>query len=152
MFFKRLSGLVEGFAESAMESAEGTLRPELKGIKALASAFCVLVMADKVAEQDEMEAVSSFLVDMDIVIEKALIREVATLFMAQVNRLEAAQKKGIVEFNIELGEILRDVAAVKDDPEWADVIADTVTLVTSGGSEDADEIKARTRILKALGK
>ena len=56
------------------------------------------------------------------------------------------------EGNIVAGEILKEVALVKDDRDYATLVADTVTLVTSGHEVDEGELKTRNRILKVLGK
>lgn len=150
--YARMKSLFTDQAEKALSFAEVQIRPELKGINGLASSFALLVMADRVAEEEELEAVSEYLIDMDIVIEKGLIREVSTVFMEQVSRLEKAFQKNVVEGNIVVGEILRDLSALKDDQEWCDVVAETITIVTSGDAADESEVKARSRILKALGK
>ena len=74
------------------------------------------------------------------------------MFLHQVDKLEVGFKQGVVEGNIVVGEILRDIALVKEDIAYSDMIADTVTLVTSGAQADEGEIKTRKRILTALGR
>ncbi len=150
--FARLKKIVTDQAEKALDYAEVKANPETRGVNALASSFALLVMGDRLVEEEEMEAVAEYLVDMDIVIEKGLIREVSELFLRQTDLLEAGFKVSVVEGNIRTGEILRDIALIKDDKEWCDIVADTITLVTSGGTADEGEIKARKRVLKALGK
>ncbi len=136
----------------ALDYTEAKLDPATKGVSGLASAFALLVMGDRRVDPEEMDEVSCYLVDLDIIIEKGLIREVSEVFLHQTEYLEEGFSKSTVEGNIRIGEVLRDLALVKDDPEWCNVIADTINLVTSGGSADEGEIQARQRILKALGK
>lgn len=152
--FKRMQSLVGDAAEKAETLIETMTEasPEVKTINALAAAFAVLVMADKEATDDEKEAVSEYLIDMDFVIENNLIREVSQLFMKHIDTFEEAKGKDVMEFNICLGEVLRNISVVKEDKSAVDMVAETVTLVTSGGAADPDEIKARNRILKALGR
>ena len=150
--FNRLKKIVSDQATKALDYAEVKANPATRGINALASSFALLVMGDRVVETEEMEDVAEYLVDMDVVIEKGLIREVSELFLRQTDFLEAGFKVSVVEGNIRIGEVLRDIALVKDDKEWCEVVADTISLVTSGGSADEGEVKARKRILKALGK
>lgn len=148
----RMKSLVTTMGNTAFNVAEEKLRPEMRGINALAESLALLVMADRVAEEDELEAVSEYLIDMDIVIEKNLVREVSEFFLNSVNNLEEGYKKGVVEGNMIVGEILHSISKVKDDPEWSDVVANTVNLVTSGQGVDPKEIKTRERIIKTLGK
>lgn len=151
--FDRMKKLLSEGVDKALDYAEVKVNPDLRGMNALAASFALLVMADKVAEEDELEAVSEYLIDeVPVVIEKGLIREVSELFLTQVETLQQGFKKGVVEGNIIVGEVLRDVALVKDDPVYADMISETVTLVTSGGDADAGEVKTRKRILTVLGR
>ena len=148
----RMKNLVAAMGNTAFNAAEEKLRPEMRGINALAESLALLVMADRVAEEDELEAVSEYLIDMDTIIEKNLVREVSEFFLNSVNNLEEGYKKGVVEGNMIVGEILHSISKVKDDPEWCDVVANTVNLVTSGQGVDPKEIKTRERIIKTLGK
>ena len=150
--FQRLKDLVASGTDQAINRVHAKLKPEIKGINGLAGGFALLVMADRVVEEAEMEAVSEYLIDMDIIIERRLTREVAELFLAHVDFLEKAHKRGVVELNISIGELLEDISEAQDDREWSKIIAKTTTLVTSGEKADAGEIKTRERILKALGK
>lgn len=151
--FNRMKAIVGSQVNKAIDSAESKMNPDLLGMNALASSFALLVMADRVAEEEELEAVSEYLIDsVPVVIEKGLIREVSELFLKQVSKLEDGFKKGVVEGNIVVGEILRDISLVKDDATYGKIIAETITLVTSGGDADAGEVKTRKRILTALGK
>ncbi|AUR86275.1 hypothetical protein NVP1084O_068 [Vibrio phage 1.084.O._10N.261.49.F5] len=150
--FDRMKNLVTSVGNNAFNAAEEKLRPELKGVNALAEALALLVMADRVAEEDELEAVSEYLIDMDVVIQKNLVREISSFFLDTVNRLDAGYKAGVVEGNAVAGEILHSISKVREDAEWSRVVADTVNLVTSGQGVDPKELKTRERILKALGK
>jgi hypothetical protein len=134
------------------EKAEVPLTEQELGIQALSGAFVVLANADLVIEDQEIDLIANYLVDLPIVAELGIIREVATAFMLQVARVEDAKKVSNVESSIVLGEILAEITLIKEDKRWATVVADTITLVTSGGGADAGEIKARERVLKALGK
>ncbi len=115
MFFKRMSKIVSGAAEGALSYAELQINPETKGVAGLAASLALLVMADKVAEEQELEDVSEYLVDMDLVIEHNLIREVSESFMGTVTKLEDGFASGVVEGNIIVGEILNQIATLKKD-------------------------------------
>lgn len=151
--FDRMKRLLQNGAEKALDFAEVKSNPDLRGMNALAASFALLIMADRVVEEDEMEAVSEYLIDeIPLVIEKGLIREISELFLKQVERLEAGYKVSAFEGNIVSGEVLKDVALIKDDSDYCKLVADTVKLVTSGDSVDEGEVKTRNRILKVLGK
>lgn len=151
--FSRMKSLLINNVEKALDFAEVKSNPDLRGMNALAASFALLIMADRVVEEEEMEAVSEYLIDkVPLVIEKGLIREISELFMKQVERLEQGYKVSAFEGNIVAGEILKEVALVKDDRDYAALVADTVTLVTSGQEVDEGEIKTRNRILTVLGK
>jgi len=150
--FDRMKNLVTSVGNTAFNVAEEKIRPELKGVNALAEALALLVMADRVAQEEELEAVSEYLIDMDVVIQKNLVREISGFFLDAVSRLDAGYKSGVVEGNAVAGEILYSISKVRDDAEWSGVVADTVNLVTSGQGVDPKELKTRERILKALGK
>ena len=151
--FDRMKSLLINNVEKALDFAEVKSNPDLRGMNALAASFALLIMADRVVEEEEMEAVSEYLIDqVPLVIEKGLIREISELFIKQVERLEQGYKVSAFEGNIVAGEILKEVALVKDDRDYATLVADTVTLVTSGHEVDEGELKTRNRILKVLGK
>lgn len=150
--FIKMKKLLNLSAESIFNAAEEKLKPELQGINALASSLALLVMADRVAEVEELEAMSEYIISLDVVINNNLTREVSEFFLASIENLEHGYKKGVVQGNIVVGEILHSVSRVKDNIEWSNVVADTVNLVTSGDEVDPMEIKTRERILKALGR
>ena len=151
--FDRMKNIVSKNVGKVIDFAEVKANPDLRGVNSLAASFALLVMADRVAEDEELEAVSEYLIDeVPLIIEKGLIREISELFLQQVKRLEAGYKKSGMEGNIVVGEILKDIALVKDDEEYSELIAKTINLVTSGGMADNQEIKTRDRILKVLGK
>lgn len=148
----RMRALTASMADKAFNVVAQKVKPEYIGICALSESLALLVMADRRVDPAELEAVSEFLIDMDIVIEKNLIREVSEFFLAAVKRLEEGYKAGPVEGNMVAGEILNSISKVKGDIVWERVLADTVTLVTSGSNVDPAELKTRERILKAIGR
>lgn len=151
--FDKMKSILKNSAEKALDIAEVKVNPDLRGMNALAASFALLIMADRVVEEEEMEAVSEYLIDrVPLVVEKGLIREVSELFLKQVERLEKGYNESAFEGNIVSGEVLKDIALIKDDKDYCKLVADTVTLVTSGDSVDEGEVKTRDRILKALGK
>lgn len=153
--FARMKNILSQAGSLGLDTLESYLptqfNPELKTINSLAASLALLVMADRVAEESELEDVSEFLIDMDYVIEKGLIREISHLFLKHVKTLEDSTSLSPMEFNIVVGDMLRDIALVKEDSVAKKLVADTVTLVTSGGSADPQEIKTRERILRSLG-
>ena len=87
--FTRMKSLLINNVEKALDFAEVKSNPDLRGMNALAASFALLIMADRVVEEEEMEAVSEYLIDqVPRVIEKGLIREISELFIKQVERLE----------------------------------------------------------------
>ena len=154
MILKRMGEILKSAATSGISAAENYLptsfNPELKTINSLAASLALLVMADREAEQQEIEDVSEFLLDMPFVLEKGLMREVSELFMKHVNTLETAASGSTMDFNVHVADMLKDIALIKDDVEGKKRVAETITLVTSGDAVDPREIKTRERILSVL--
>lgn len=149
--YERMKKLALNATANLIDQVEDAMNKDSVWIDALSSSFSLLVMSDKVAEEKEKEAVSEYLLDLPIVLERKTHREISLQFLKGVEDLEAGAKKDHVHYNMVVADLLSLISKAKDCDE-VDVIADTVALVTSGGSEDADEIKMRERILRALGR
>ncbi len=150
--FDKIKALASQVAESAVDKATHKVRPELRGVNGLAASFASLVYADNIVEEAEKEAVGEYLIDMDIIREKKLIAEVADMFIDHIEFLDSAAAKGNLQLSVAKGQLLEVIGDAKDDSEWAKVIAETVTMVTSGDGAEEGEIKTRQRILKALNR
>lgn len=150
--FDKLKSLATQVSENLVDKATHKVHPELRGVNGLAASFALLVFADGIVEEEEKEAVGEYLIDMDVIREKKLIAEVAEMFLEHVGFLDVAAKEGNLQLTVAKGQLLEVIGDARDDSSWSKVIADTVTLVTSGGGEDAGEVKTRERILKALNR
>ena len=153
MLLKRMGEILKTATTSGLNAAENYLptsfNPEVKTINSLAASLALLVMADREAEDQEIEDVSEFLLDMPFVLEKGLMREVSELFMKHVNTLEGVSIIPM-DFNVVVADLLKDIALVKENEESRKLVAETVTLVTSGVDVDPREVKTRERILSVL--
>lgn len=146
----RMKTIVGDLSNKAFDATMGKIQPEYIGVNALASALALLVMADREVDNKELEEVSEFLLDMDIIIERDLSREVGGFFISTVENLQKGYKEGPVQGNMIVGEILTDIGKVKEDEEWLEILESTVTLVTSSQGLDKREQKIRDRIMAVL--
>lgn len=142
--------IVGDLSNKAFDATMGKIQPEYIGVNALASSLALLVMADREVDNKELEEVSEFLLDMDIIIERDLSREVGGFFLSTVESLQKGYKEGPVQGNMIVGEILTDISKVKEDEEWLEILESTVTLVTSSQGLDKREQKIRDRIMAVL--
>ena len=145
-------------ASLLMQSTTRTLKkyspeawvPEKKFANAVSASMALMVIADKKIENEEVEAVMDFIIQIPAIQDLQLGVSSIELFEKHLEDLEDSLVKQS-KYIITTSKIIVDIGRIKEYPEYVRMLSEILDHVAgSDGNVDSTEIEMKKRIMKAL--
>jgi len=143
----RLLGNVK---KQAKKYAPTEFSDDKKFIRACAGTLSLMLIADRVIEDQEVEDGIDFLKSLGVVQELGLEKEAVEYFKEHVNKLKVAVEKGNDDYIFAVEEIVMQVGDIKGLSDYREILLNLLQFLEDQSSFNPSEAKMKQKLIQAL--